>query len=164
MSSDAFSLFLQALGGILADISKPESGARQSGINLMIAGLIFQVISLGIFSILGTDFAWRSYRHKEPNLEAFRRFSLLHLGFGSFILGEFSILSCVIASLANICCVAFNIAIVCIFFRTCYRISELLGGFDGPVAALQTIFMAWEGGLILAASFGLTVMHPGLCF
>jgi len=88
IGSDIFSLLLQAGGSIIVDASKPKSAGRQSGINLMVAGLIFQLISLTIFIALACDFAWRSFRRGPPVPEAFRRFSQLHLGFAGFVLGK----------------------------------------------------------------------------
>ena len=45
---DVFSLVLQAAGGAIADTSKSPA-AGQSGINIMIAGLAVQVVSLTVF-------------------------------------------------------------------------------------------------------------------
>lgn len=60
---DIFSLVLQAAGGGLADTAGDPNLAK-TGINIMIAGLAFQVASLTLFVLLVADFAWhiRSYR------------------------------------------------------------------------------------------------------
>jgi len=47
-----------------------------------------------------------------------------------------------------------------IYARCTYRVAELLG----PNADSETLFMIDEGGTILAASIGLTLMHPGFVF
>ncbi|KAI4196609.1 MAG: hypothetical protein LQ346_003186, partial [Caloplaca aetnensis] len=54
---DVFSLVLQAIGGALADTADTHS-LQQTGINIMIAGLSFQVVSLSVFMALCADFAW----------------------------------------------------------------------------------------------------------
>ncbi|KAI4125612.1 MAG: hypothetical protein LQ341_006960 [Variospora aurantia] len=54
---DVFSLVLQAIGGALADTADTES-AQQTGIDIMIAGLSFQVVSLTVFMALCADYAW----------------------------------------------------------------------------------------------------------
>lgn len=61
ISCDIFSLVLQALGGGIADTADSGSSAQQSGIDIMIAGLAFQVVSLSVFATLCADFA-RSVR------------------------------------------------------------------------------------------------------
>ncbi|KAI4114925.1 MAG: hypothetical protein LQ338_007937 [Usnochroma carphineum] len=54
---DVFSLVLQAIGGALADTANTHD-AQQTGINIMIAGLAFQVVSLTVFAVLCADFVW----------------------------------------------------------------------------------------------------------
>lgn len=55
---DFVSLLLQAAGGAIASTSDDEDG-NQMGINVMIAGLASQVISLVIFAVICSHFAWR---------------------------------------------------------------------------------------------------------
>ena len=57
--SDILALILQAAGGALADIGDNGSSLQNTGINIMIAGLAFQVASLFVFISLCLDFAWR---------------------------------------------------------------------------------------------------------
>ncbi|KAL8937355.1 MAG: hypothetical protein Q9211_003730, partial [Gyalolechia sp. 1 TL-2023] len=54
---DVFSLVLQAIGGALADTADTDD-LQQAGIDIMIAGLSFQVVSLTVFAALCADFAW----------------------------------------------------------------------------------------------------------
>lgn len=64
ISCDFVSLVLQgAGGGLTATANDPDS--QQTGVNIMIAGLIFQVVSLAFFMILCVDFAFRLRRY--PN-------------------------------------------------------------------------------------------------
>lgn len=55
---DFVSLLLQAAGGAIASTSDDED-SNQMGINVMIAGLASQVISLVVFAIICGHFAWR---------------------------------------------------------------------------------------------------------
>jgi hypothetical protein len=54
---DFFSLVLQGAGGGIADTANDQA-TTQIGINIMIAGLAFQVASLTLFAALCADFAW----------------------------------------------------------------------------------------------------------
>ena len=59
MVSDFIALVLQgAGGGIAATAAGNDQSTAQSGINIMIAGLAWQVISLTTFALAAADFAW----------------------------------------------------------------------------------------------------------
>lgn len=60
---DIFSLILQAAGGAIA-ASTNDNSTSQTGINIMIAGLAFQVVSLFLFMSMCTDFAFAVRRNK----------------------------------------------------------------------------------------------------
>ena len=62
---DVFSLILQATGGGMADTAATPSQG-QTGINIMIAGLSFQVVSLTLFTALCADFAWNVRKARDP--------------------------------------------------------------------------------------------------
>ena len=65
MSCDFFSLVLQAIGGAIADTAGTTS-AEQTGVNIMIAGLSFQVVSLVVFIVLCSDFARHVFQRNRP--------------------------------------------------------------------------------------------------
>lgn len=67
ISFDLFSLVLQAVGGAIA-ASTNDGSSQQAGINIMIAGLAFQVFSLFFFMSLCADFAYSVYR-KQSSLD-----------------------------------------------------------------------------------------------
>jgi hypothetical protein len=48
--------------------------------------------------------------------------------------------------------------------RSVYRVVELQSGFTEGVANNQTLFMVFEGPMIIAATLLLTVLHPGFAF
>jgi hypothetical protein len=55
-------------------------------------------------------------------------------------------------------------ATILIFTRSVYRIAELQGGFHGSIANNETVFMIFEGPMIILATLVLTVVHPGFAF
>ncbi|KAL8798928.1 MAG: hypothetical protein Q9182_006275 [Xanthomendoza sp. 2 TL-2023] len=130
---DVFSLVLQAIGGALADTADTHS-MEQTGINIMIAGLVFQVVSLTVFAILCADFFWSVKKHGGVS----SRFNLF------------------IGSL--------SIATLAIYIRSIFRVAELQGGFQGHLANDQVTFMILEGTMIAIASIALTLPHPGMIF
>lgn len=68
ITSDLICLILQAAGGALTATSGGNSASatsmRQIGINVMIAGLALQVVSLFSFIVCASDYAWRCYKQK----------------------------------------------------------------------------------------------------
>jgi len=65
ISSDVFSLILQAAGGALADTANTVDASWQ-GIDIMVAGLSFQVVSLTVFAALSFDVAWKVRKGRDP--------------------------------------------------------------------------------------------------
>lgn len=53
-------------------------------------------------------------------------------------------------------------ATVCLFVRSCWRVAELSGGFNGPLASKEGIFIALDSAPMSILSILLTLFHPGL--
>lgn len=113
ISFDIFSLVLQAVGGAIAASSSNSS--QQAGINIMIAGLAFQVFSLFFFMSLCADFAYSVYRKQSSldpahatvrNSTKFKAFQLgiLPIAFHTVLLSDRKIStdSCFVVS--SLCC------------------------------------------------------------
>lgn len=62
VTCDFISLLLQAAGGAIASSANTAS-SNQLGVNIMIAGLSFQVASLLLFILLCAEFGWRVRQH-----------------------------------------------------------------------------------------------------
>ncbi|KFY72777.1 hypothetical protein V499_07112 [Pseudogymnoascus sp. VKM F-103] len=143
ISCDFLSLVLQGGGGGLTATANDMSG-KQTGINIMIAGLIFQVVSLTFFMLLCTDFAFRLRRY--PNKVNSSTISVR----STFKWKAFLI------------CLA--IATVTIFVRSIFRAAELYQGFNGALANNEVTFMILEGAMVIIACICLSVFHPGVAF
>ena len=141
---DSIALLLQATGGGIASGATTTS-SKQRGINIMVAGVGWQVASLGIFAILCAEFGWRVYRSSESQRNL--NFTLLRntFRFKAFLW-------------------ALALATLAIFVRSVFRCAELQGGFHGKLANQQITFMILDGAMIISACILLTVFHPGLSF
>ncbi|EXJ56921.1 hypothetical protein A1O7_07265 [Cladophialophora yegresii CBS 114405] len=137
---DFVSLLLQAAGGAIASTSDTEAD-NQVGINVMIAGLASQVVSLVIFIAICAHFGWKVLKNPiklDPQfttLRNSRRFK------GMLI--------------------AIAVAVLTILVRSVYRLAELQQGFDGKLANNELEFMILEGPMIFVAVGLLTAYHPG---
>ncbi|KAI1089514.1 RTA1-domain-containing protein [Rostrohypoxylon terebratum] len=148
---DIISLILQAAGGGLASVAFHQSNSTDTGDNIMIAGLSFQVFTLLVFMALSLDFLLNTLRRRralgsaafsqDPALVAVRRSPMFKL----FL-------------------VALAISTICIFWRSVFRVAELSRGWSGPLMARQDLFIGFEGVLITVAVWVLNIFHPAVCF
>ncbi|KAF2633117.1 RTA1-domain-containing protein [Macroventuria anomochaeta] len=142
MTSDFISLILQAAGG---GIANSFTGAgRQTGTNIMIAGLLLQVISLAVFLLYLSYFALQCRR-------------------GSLDMDPAKV-SCRERGLFKVFLVSLLLATVAILVRSTYRVAELWQGFSGELWNNEKDFMILDGGMMSLAVLLLTVFHPGPAF
>ncbi|ERT02446.1 hypothetical protein HMPREF1624_00744 [Sporothrix schenckii ATCC 58251] len=57
-----------------------------------------------------------------------------------------------------------GVAAACLFIRSCWRAAELSGGFNGPLASKEGVFIALDSIPILIMSVLLMAVHPGFWF
>ncbi|TKA82882.1 hypothetical protein B0A55_01174 [Friedmanniomyces simplex] len=143
MVSDFLSLLLQAVGGAIADTAITKS-TSQIGIDIMIAGLVLQAISLAAFLSFVADFAWRCHRgvvNQDPDSQRTRGRMLFKASMAGLLL-----------------------ATVVILIRSIFRAAELWGGFAGNLWNNETDFLVLDGAMIALASVCLAALHPGAAF
>ena len=143
MVSDFLSLLLQAIGGAIADTAD-EKDLSRIGIDIMIAGLFLQAVSLFAFIIVFADFSWRCHKgvlNMDPENQRVRR-SLLFKVFR----------------------VSLFLATLAILVRSIFRVAELWQGFSGDLWNNETDFLVLDGAMMALAALCLTVLHPGVAF
>lgn len=115
--ADIISLILQATGGAMSSTS---NGSSQAGVDIALAGLIFQVITLTFFSVCVVDYMIRS-RNTWKSVKVPARF-------------------------VNFC-VFLALATLFILIRCAYRVYELSEGYSRDSEALrdEPKFIALEG-------------------
>lgn len=112
---DVISLALQGAGGAL---SASSSGSSQAGVNIALAGLILQVITLIIFCAIFGDFFFIYARLSKGQVHGLRE--KLFVGFLSA-----SVLSTLV--------------------RCIFRADELKDGYDGSTVKNEGLFIGLEG-------------------
>lgn len=144
IGADLFSLVLQGCGGGIAATANPGSSMLNVGTDLMLTGIVLQVLTLLVFGALACDFARRLARSTTPftveaadlkNKRSFRFF---------------------IAGL--------TLAFFTVFTRCVYRIAEMAGGWSNPIMQSEADFIALDSTMVMLATLALTVFHPGYCF
>ncbi|TVY23782.1 Sphingoid long-chain base transporter [Lachnellula hyalina] len=148
---DLVSLLLQAAGGGLASAESHSNKSPDTGDNIMVAGLAFQVLTLLIFMVLCVDFAIRTRRrYKSMGESAFDQNPLYVSLRGSWRFKGF------IAAL--------TLATICIFWRSVYRVAELGEGWTGNLIRRQWLFVGFEGVMVIVACFALNLFNPAFSF
>jgi RTA1 like protein len=143
---DFIALLLQSIGGAIASLAT-DAKTDKLGINLMVAGVSWQVFSLGLFGIICAEFAWRVKKAWDEDLTTEVEFVQLRrtLKFKLFLF-------------------AVTGATLAVFVRSVFRCAELRSGFKGKLANQEITFMVLEGAMIISAVALLTIWHPGLVF
>ncbi|KXH67481.1 RTA1 like protein [Colletotrichum salicis] len=145
MTSDFISLVLQGAGGGIAATADTHSGS-ETGRAMMVAGVVFQVVSLLVFMLLWLEFVFRLRKTTEGNkggslfadLRSTKKFHWFQWALGA--------------------------AVLLVFIRSVYRVAELQQGFNGPIANDEVSFMILEGPMIFLAILAVTALHPGIGF
>ena len=123
ISCDVMSILLQCVGGAISAIAKKKT-LLDVGVNIMIAGLVFQVFTLLVFAVLAGEYFLRV--RKNPG-------ALLP---GSEMLKRSTLFKCFL--------IAATVSYVCIFVRCCYRVAELSGGWGNPIMRKEEEFIVLE--------------------
>ncbi|CAO2658308.1 Nn.00g060310.m01.CDS01 [Neocucurbitaria sp. VM-36] len=144
IAGDILSLVLQGAGGGIAATADAGSSMQDVGTDLMIAGVIFQVVILSVFGYFLVEYTLRTHRRRDQ------------LSSESMVLFHKTSFRCFIFAII--------IAYLGIFIRCVYRIPELTGGWRSELMRNEAEFIALEGVMIVMSVFVLTVFHPGFCF
>jgi len=148
---DLLSLLLQAAGGGIASSASHQNKSPDTGDNIMVAGLAFQVLTLLIFMVLCVDFALRTHKRFKSMGEAAFDQSPVYVK-----LREGWKFKGFLAALA--------LATICIFWRSVYRVAELAEGWTGHLIRQQWLFVGFEGVMVIVACFALNIFNPAFTF
>lgn len=158
MVGDFLALSLQGAGGGMLQVVETQD----IGLEVLLAGLSFQILSLLLFAVACADFGlcvWRSNRSPSERFADLlsswkwtgflwgRNLSLLYVTRADFLIDT-----------------ALAVGTIGIIVRSSYRIAELQAGFHSQIFNQQILFMFLEGTVMSIVSIALTAFHPGLVF
>jgi len=142
-SFDIVSLVVQAVGGAKASMANDHKGA-QEGANIMLGGIIFQMVCITAYAILAAEFFLRFHNDKPvrspeklegPPAPMDKRMQIM------------------------IAALIFNTT--CLFIRAVYRTIELSDGWNGRIISTQVYFNVLDGAMVTLAIYTLNFAHPG---
>ncbi|EJD04117.1 RTA1-domain-containing protein [Fomitiporia mediterranea MF3/22] len=141
-SADVVALVIQAVGGATASSAADGSGDATTGGNIMLGGIVFQLIAITIYIILGIEFFYRYLSDKPRRQEAIatrgsfdRRIQLMVIGL--------------------------SFSTSCLLIRAIYRTIELADGWNGRIIETEVYFNVLDGGMIVLAIYTMNFFHPG---
>lgn len=149
VSCDIIALVVQAVGGAKASLAvqlqndDPEKGAR-----IMVAGIIFQLAAITIYTLLAAEFLLR-YHFDRPVRQ---------------LKGEDSRVEQTkpqLDSKMTLMILGLLVSTLFIYIRSIYRTIELLDGWTGPIITNQLYFNVLDGMPIVVAIYAINIFHPG---
>ncbi|KAJ3010299.1 hypothetical protein HKX48_007468 [Thoreauomyces humboldtii] len=127
---DCFSFLIQSSGSGLL-VSAKDDSAVSSATNLLIGGLVIQVVAFSIFILLAAIFHHRARMHSRNG--DFWKVLMMALYFSS----------------------------LCILARSVYRVIEFSQGYDGPIARRESFMYAFDFVFMQFATAAFLLVHPG---
>lgn len=116
-----------------AAANKPH-GDTAPGTHIMVAGIVFQLVSVTVFVVCAADFVRRTMR---------RRLLVRLAGSVGVLLG------------------AMVLSVLCVYVRSIYRTVELSQGWKGFLIIREKYFVALDGAMMVVAVVVFNVLHPG---
>jgi len=147
-SCDLISLFVQAAGGGIASSASTDAGSTLGG-NIMLGGIIFQLVSLILFICIATETLvrfWKDLPAHEETIRSSDSTLTVKAKMGHRI---------------TLLLYALSFITTCIFIRSIYRTIELADGWNGRIIETQIYFNALDGGMVVISMFTFNIFHPG---
>ncbi|KAK2592437.1 hypothetical protein QQS21_009853 [Conoideocrella luteorostrata] len=146
---DILSILLQAIGGGFASGADPEDRKRRDlGNNIMVGGIVFQVVTMVFCGALVVAYMYRKWRH-ERHGSAVEKIPDVAAG-APWKIRAFRYMVV--------------LAYLTVLVRCIYRIPEMVGGWGNELMRKETDFLVLDGMMVVIATVGLTVTHPGYFF
>ncbi|EEB07494.1 hypothetical protein SJAG_02581 [Schizosaccharomyces japonicus yFS275] len=149
ISCDIVALVIQAVGGGIAGSSSTNQHTMDTGGNVMLAGIIIQLIGLSLFCYAGIDFVVR-YCKNRPYRTSYAYGVVLNPDLQPpYSSKRFLSIGLLVA------------ATISIFIRSIYRVVELAYGWSGPVITREVYFDVFDLiPMVVTSALLLGVMWP----
>ncbi|KAL5519103.1 hypothetical protein ACEPAH_786 [Sanghuangporus vaninii] len=142
-SADVVALVVQAVGGALASSASQEDGGDPTtGGNIMLGGIVLQLVSITIYTALGVEYFYR-YLTDRP------------------IRNSFPAKKGVFDLRVRLMVYALALSTTCLFIRAVYRTIELSDGWRGRIIETEVYFNVLDGAMIVLAICTINFFHPG---
>lgn len=121
-------------GGLASSAFAKEGGDTTPGTNTMVAGVIFQLVSITVFFLCAANF-----------LRRVKKMGVLRTASLSFV----ALMGAMVLS------------VLCIYVRSIYRTIELLQGWRGYLITHELYFIVLDGVMMVVAGAIFNIVNPG---
>ncbi|KAJ7607918.1 RTA1 like protein-domain-containing protein [Roridomyces roridus] len=147
LSSDVIALAIQAVGGGLVSGAQTLALANRYA-HIVLAGILFQLVVIILFSVLGIDLVRRYIQDKPVRGKAERQLrSPTKMPIPKRLKWMLAVLA---------------VSIIALFIRSIYRTVELSDGWSGRIIETEVYFNVFDGSMVIIAVYAVMVGHPGL--
>ncbi|KAK6203126.1 putative transporter or flippase transmembrane protein [Scheffersomyces amazonensis] len=177
IASDVLSLLIQAAGGGQASIASKQHRSTKVGRDIMIVGIVFQVVAMTIFLGFWFEFLNRIFfKHARENPEDPKFIKPSFKNFFRFLFNSKSIRRNRVEVLEShynqkfkairekpifyYAPLAVSIAVVVIYIRCVYRVVELAQGWNGYLIGHEIYLMVLDALMIAIAGLIFIPFHP----
>ncbi|KAJ6597470.1 RTA1-domain-containing protein [Mycena vulgaris] len=141
LACDSIALTIQGVGGGMASSANDLKHANIGG-NVMLGGIVFQLVTLVAYILLSADFLWRYTTYRAVrNISGPRGTMDKRL---------------------KIMIYALVFSTTVLFIRSVYRTIELSTGWTGRIIHTEVYFNVLDGAMVVLAMYTINIVHPGL--
>ncbi|KAF9004321.1 RTA1-domain-containing protein [Cyathus striatus] len=157
LSCDILALLIQGTGGGMAASASSGNGSATTGSDIILFGIVFQLVMVTVYLIVGAEFFWRYFNRKpirpDRKLESDER-SFLDTQQRPAIRGRMT-------RDLKLMSIALVVSAVFLYIRSIYRTIELADGWGGKIMTTESLFIILEGFMIFFALLTFNIIHPG---
>ncbi|KAH9057079.1 RTA1-like protein [Lactarius deliciosus] len=139
LACDTVALVVQSVGGGIASGTHPDLGGH-----IALGGIVLQLVALVFFTFIAGEFLLRfAYDRPIRHSHANNPRGVVDRNIGLTITG-------------------LSTMTILLLIRSIYRTIELSDGWTGTIISTQWLFNAFDGAMIVLATFTLNFLHPGV--
>ncbi|KAI0092753.1 RTA1-like protein [Irpex rosettiformis] len=152
LTCDIVALVIQAAGGGIASSSNDLS-VEKTGSNIMLAGIVFQLVALSVFSFLMAEYVIRFLNNRPLHSATLDSSSS---SASTLVRGRVWNMKQKLAMTGLV------FSTLVLFIRGVYRTIELADGWNGRIISTQVYFNVLDGAMVVLAMYTWNILHPGL--
>ncbi|KAH9858166.1 RTA1 like protein [Lenzites betulinus] len=158
LTSDVVSLVVQSAGGGIAATAHHDVNQSKLGSNIMLGGIIFQLVSLTVFCVLLVEYLVRRIKDRPLNKLPANNY-VSSLGDSDAFIGSSGMgrpLERPLMQLSYALC----IEALLLYIRGVYRVVELADGWGGKVIQTQSLFFIFDAVMVFLTMAIMNGFHP----
>ncbi|RDX55812.1 RTA1-domain-containing protein, partial [Lentinus brumalis] len=152
LTCDVVGFLVQSVGG---GIAASAPAAHPEGSNIMLAGIVFQLISLTVFCVLSGEYLMR-YHKEIPG----KSVALLGNSSSETIVASGDWMREPMSKEMKLLILGLLFETLFLYIRAIYRTIELADGFSGRIIQTQVYFNVLDGAMVVLAMYTLSILHP----